>query len=82
MAAKPLPARSVSDFVPTHSLRKTARRQTLQLVSKYVNSAPRVSLLTAEKALYTPHCCKSAGGFAFSSLSELQVRQAASPDYS
>ena len=49
-----------------------------QLDSKYINSVPFVYLLMAKIDLFTPLCGKPAGGFAFSSLSELQVRQAAS----
>ena len=57
--------------------RKTARRQNGTMESKYMNSASLAPLLTVKKGLYTPSCCKAAGGFAFSSLSERQVRQAA-----
>jgi outer membrane lipoprotein-sorting protein len=41
-----------------------------------MNSGPLESLLMAKRGFFTSVCCKSAGGFAFRSLSELQVRQA------
>src|SRR5687767_7628140 len=42
-----------------------------------MNSASPVSLLTTKTSLFTSFCCKSAGGFVFSSLSQGKVRQAA-----
>jgi hypothetical protein len=69
--------RSVSDFVSTHSLRKTARRKTAELLSKLMKSASFLSILVTKTGHYFPRLCRSVGGFARSSLSAPQVRQAA-----
>jgi hypothetical protein len=58
-------------------LSKTAREQMAQDNSKFVDSAPIVAILDRRIGAFYVSLSKPPGGFAFSSLSWFQVRQAA-----